>query len=537
MLVNSESVQKLAYENYSAARKVWEHIKDVFRKMRESVQPKSAEAKLLESRFDQMQVLWDQALEQAVENGKAAPRPKKNAARKGDGEKSGKNKPQFSIRRVNGLSYVQADRQVLFGTDPEAWGEQIETFIHKEIRKGNDVEIPTTSGEIIRITADTEGKASFRNDIRVGEGTRKMTDSEYETKLNAEAHIDELVTISTRGKKNKTDYKGIHGAKASKGFNYRISFFRDFDGRYYRMKISVMEGEQGKIAYNIGEIVERPFPNVNGSSANAALLKTGNDLSGDSIRESAEKSKREFAEEESGRMISAPTEMDGRGAETVDPSVGGADSSLSQRELEGNGGRGAERGVEDAAPYGGRGAERGVEDAAPYGVNGDGAERAQMSLRDDTSEDTEQETADRVRSYNQLKADNEALKRQVERLRNELKPTKEAKVRRSDAVKSAKKVLQGVQCAVTAQELADSIESMANYVLRTDAKSWDTDMLWRLANETARDIVTTAWEEADTGMDETHRIDRSGHFRMFYLDKSPVSSYKELTVYGSRQSI
>ena len=60
------------------------------------------------------------------------------------------------------------------------------------------------------------------------------------------------------------------------------------------------------------------------------------------------------------------------------------------------------------------------------------------SLRDDTSEDTEQETAERVKSYNRLKADNEALKRQLERARREIKPTKEAKVRRADAVKAAK---------------------------------------------------------------------------------------------------
>ena len=111
--------------------------------------------------------------------------------------------------------------------------------------------------------------------------------------------------------------RGEAEKNAAKEFHYRTAFFRDFDGRYFRMRISVMEGEQGKIAYNIGNILERPFPNVNGSSANAALTKTGNDLSGDSIRESAEKSKGEFVEEaESGRMISAPTAEDGRDVET-----------------------------------------------------------------------------------------------------------------------------------------------------------------------------------------------------------------------------
>lgn len=172
------------------------------------------------------------------------------------------------ILEVNGMKYVQADRQAIFGNDPEAWKGQIESFIHNKIRHGQDVLIPTTSGEVIKITADTEGKSSFRNDVEEKGKIRKMTDEEYETKLNAEAHIDELVSISTRGKKNTPDYKGIHGDKASSGFNYRTAYFRDFDKKYYRLRISVMEGADGKIAYNIGEVKERNFPEkVNGSSA------------------------------------------------------------------------------------------------------------------------------------------------------------------------------------------------------------------------------------------------------------------------------
>ncbi len=80
----------------------------------------------------------------------------------------------------------------------------------------------------------------------------------------------------------------------------------------------------------------------------------------------------------------------------------------------------------------------------------------EYSLRDDTSGDTEAETAERVRSYNRLKADNEALRRQLERARREIKPTKEAKVSRSDAVKAAKKILEGIRCGVDALGTAEN---------------------------------------------------------------------------------
>ena len=82
------------------------------------------------------------------------------------------------------------------------------------------------------------------------------------------------------------------------------------------------------------------------------------------------------------------------------------------------------------------------------------------SLRDDTSEDTEQETAERVKSYNRLKADNEALKRQLERARREIKPTKEAKVRRADAVKAAKRNYHGLH--IQAIQFRDDLKTGAD---------------------------------------------------------------------------
>ena len=99
----------------------------------------------------------------------------------------------------DGKKYVQADRQVIFGDDPDGWADQIEGYINRKIRNGEDVILTTDSGDVLKITEDTAGKASFRNYIRDENGTmRRMTDAEYEAKLNAEAHIDELAQISER---------------------------------------------------------------------------------------------------------------------------------------------------------------------------------------------------------------------------------------------------------------------------------------------------------------------------------------------------
>ena len=61
---------------------------------------------------------------------------------------------------------------------------------------------------MLKITEDTAGKASFQNYVRDENGVmRRMTDAEYEAKLNAEAHIDELAQISERINKNREKMK------------------------------------------------------------------------------------------------------------------------------------------------------------------------------------------------------------------------------------------------------------------------------------------------------------------------------------------
>lgn len=174
----------------------------------------------------------------------------------------------------DGKKYVQADRQVIFGNDPNSWADQIEGYINRKIRNGEDVILTTDSGDVLKITKDTAGKASFRNYVTDENGHRRlMTDSEYEAKLNAEAHIDELIQVSE--KKNNTPVpdelgtngKPLHGGFAKNGWFYRKAWFQDFDGKYYLVTISTADGDNGVVVYNVGDMKRRGSPaNKHGSS-------------------------------------------------------------------------------------------------------------------------------------------------------------------------------------------------------------------------------------------------------------------------------
>lgn len=132
----------------------------------------------------------------------------------------------------DGKKYVQADRQVIFGNDPNSWADQIEGYINRKIRNGEDVILTTDSGDVLKITKDTAGKASFRNYVPGENGTmRRMSDTEYEAKLNAEAHIDELAQFLKRITKNRQrtkleqmDSGSTEALQRTVGFIARLGF-------------------------------------------------------------------------------------------------------------------------------------------------------------------------------------------------------------------------------------------------------------------------------------------------------------------------
>lgn len=185
---------------------------------------------------------------------------------------------QYDIRELgDGRKYVQADRQVIFGNDPESWSVQLEDYINGKIRRGQDVQLIAEDGDVLTLTRDSAGKLA---DNHTGDG-RTMSESAFERKANAASHIDELAQISMRGKENTPDYNARHGAMAADGWNYRTAYFRDFDGRYYKVTISTALNPEGKIVYNIGKMQERSIPQISGSSGMSGALRE--DASIDSI--------------------------------------------------------------------------------------------------------------------------------------------------------------------------------------------------------------------------------------------------------------
>lgn len=195
----------------------------------------------------------------------------------------------------DGKKYVQADRQVIFGDDPDGWADQIEGYINRKIRNGEDVILTTDSGDVLKITEDTAGKASFRNYVRDENGTmRRMTDAEYEAKLNAEAHIDELAQISERinkkPRKDETARNGqpIHGEFARNGWIYREARFQDFDGTYYQVTISTADGGNGVVVYNVGKMEKKTSPAIKHGSSDSVTetgAQQGKSSSTDTIRQ------------------------------------------------------------------------------------------------------------------------------------------------------------------------------------------------------------------------------------------------------------
>lgn len=224
-------------------------------------------------------------LQQAFE---AAAKNSKNAA-----NESGKTR--FEIKTLDdGRSYVKADRQVLDGDDPKKWGVQLQNYINSEIRKGNDIVLPTTDGQLVRLTERSAYKLSDNKstDLKTHKKT-PLSDEAYRLKETAAAHIDEII-LTGEFSHNMEDIGGTHENDIGEdGFNSYVAYFEDRDGQYYRISfVSALNGNE-ETAYSIGNIQKRKKPTTgNGSSTRESGALNGGRLSTDSISRNSENVKR-----------------------------------------------------------------------------------------------------------------------------------------------------------------------------------------------------------------------------------------------------
>lgn len=178
----------------------------------------------------------------------------------------------------NGNVYVDASRNVINGETRSEQRKEISDFFNKLLDGKPSIDVHTIEGDVLTITkAETATKA--RDDYKTIDGKPvKMSDDEFAVKLRVESHIDEIAEASTT-KGRKADSKNHSFAKD--GFTYRRAYFKDFDGQYYEVTLSI--GNNGTIAtvYNVGKIKESVSPSakiiaVVGSKPLGATLSTGN---------------------------------------------------------------------------------------------------------------------------------------------------------------------------------------------------------------------------------------------------------------------
>ena len=297
MIEDTDLFAQFAKDNRTAAQKLLDGLKEFIAKVKAMFTGKARDNAAIDAygkTFGELEDIaqkWQAAFDAAERQAEKT----KTAAGDGDGAK-------YQIKQFpNGMKYVQADRQVLFGNDPKAWSEQLESYINGKIRNHEDVRLIAEDGDILLLTSKSAGKLSSIYD----NNGRTLDGKAFERKANAAAHIDELIKVSERGGKTVLDFGGRHGDMAKDGWNYRTAYFMDFDGKYYRTRISVALGKDGSIVYNIGEMQERSTPQINGSSENSGAQR-GN-ASGTSILTDGENVKQKFslkATDSTGRKLS-----------------------------------------------------------------------------------------------------------------------------------------------------------------------------------------------------------------------------------------
>lgn len=160
-------------------------------------------------------------------------------------------KMEYAIRQdESNWPMVKADRELVLSQDPKKWNDEIQAYIEKTIRKDGDMQIRTLEGETLTINE----KSQWHAGSRVGYDR----EGKYKVKVNASAHLDEVAQVAidqNPGQGNRPD-NGKHGSFAQDGWRYYDAVFEDYDGKRYLLNISVAQGDQGHVVYNIGKVQE-----------------------------------------------------------------------------------------------------------------------------------------------------------------------------------------------------------------------------------------------------------------------------------------
>ncbi len=167
----------------------------------------------------------------------------------------------------NVLQYVQFDRLQLEGNDVQQMGKQVEQYINDTIRGGEDIIIPTTDGQFLRLTARSAYKLSDPHmQSRKAKDRPLMSADDYGVKARAASHIDELALVGVFIGYDP-DMNGAHENDIGEdGFTYYSSFFMDSDGAFYNIEFSAAVNEDKETIYSIGSIQKRNPPDLSGSS-------------------------------------------------------------------------------------------------------------------------------------------------------------------------------------------------------------------------------------------------------------------------------
>lgn len=282
ILTDEKQAKRFAEKVLSASEKVKQWFEKLLKDLR-AILDKAYNALKREKSWEQMELIRNnkQTLDMIADYYFEGMEGTKGKAANGDGG------ARYSIQTTeNGKQYVEADRNVISGDNPSEWARQVEDYINNEIRHGRDVTVYSANGVPLTITADTAGKAIFRNFVDIPNGKRRlMTNEEYAVKLRAESHIDELAQVSRGTGTRKIDKKNHSFARD--GFDYRTAYFKDNTG-YYELLISI--GKQGRIntVYNVGRIKEADFPTMGLKGPGRSKTETRNTASIDNMPQTSE---------------------------------------------------------------------------------------------------------------------------------------------------------------------------------------------------------------------------------------------------------